>query len=64
MNVLPLKQLTFTGTIDLVSATAGAAFNSAVDSAVTITDGVTAPRRLLQLQPVTTLILTTHGCFK
>jgi hypothetical protein len=48
MNVSGIEALTFSGT-GSVSATAGAAFNSAVDTAVTITDGVTATTKTVTI---------------
>jgi hypothetical protein len=46
MNVTGIEKLTFSGT-GSVSATGGAAFNAAVDTAVTITDGVTATTKTI-----------------
>jgi len=48
MNVSGIEALTFSGT-GSVSATGGAAFNSAVDTAVTITDGVTAATKTVTI---------------
>jgi hypothetical protein len=48
MNVTGIEKLTFSGT-GSVSATGGAAFNTAVDTAVTITDGVTAATKTVTI---------------